>query len=215
MIRPSSAKRQVLRLAGLPFYAIRQTEIMAAYEGAFDSDMDAEDFTGEWLQTGKECPIPSDIWGFARALRESRRKSSWDAPKCPLCKDAKWIPSDDPGGGFIGFAHRCSCNPETPENTGGFKPGKKAEPRGRHPEVALNIPFMVITAKTYAGKAMAAASLSYRGPLTLADAVKAGVVSRENAIGMVKYWQQEGAGLEEARKMLEDVTVRIPAPVST
>jgi hypothetical protein len=60
--------------------------------------------------------------------------------------------------------------------------------RGAHPEVAIGIPRMVVTAKP-AFKQKYAAICDYTGPLTLAEAVAQGHTSAERAELLVRLWE--------------------------
>lgn len=64
-------------------------------------------------------------------------------------------------------------------------------PPGSHPEVAIGIPKIVITAKGLAAKAKYAAYVSYQGPLTLDGAITAGFVSASEAGELIRAWEQE------------------------
>jgi hypothetical protein len=69
---------------------------------------------------------------------------------------------------------------------------------GWHPEHILEIPFRVITAKGK-NKAIEAARLGYRGPLTLEEAVEQGVVSERDAKFFMECWRAHQPKNEDAR----------------
>lgn len=113
-----------------------------------------------------------------------------------------WIPRDDRGGSTVGFAYRCQCNPETPESTmHGYSVTKRVDRRPDHPEIQLGIPAIVVSAKP-AFKEIYAKRCEYTGPLTIREAVDLGIVAHGNAIGMVKYWLQEGGEKPTADRLL-------------
>ena len=64
-----------------------------------------------------------------------------------------------------------------------------AAKNGWHPEVALGIPFCVITAKG-ATKQIEANLVGYTGPLTLAEAVERGMLNSYQAKLLISGWLQ-------------------------
>ena len=124
---------------------------------------------------------------------------------CEICAGRGWIPRSDPAGATVGFAYRCRCNPETPESVmHGYSVTKRVEHRPEHPEVALGIPAIIVTAKPN-HKAFMAKRCQYDGPLTIAEVVALGTVARENAIGMVKYWIQEGGDVPTGNALIQSL----------
>jgi hypothetical protein len=198
-IKAQSAKRQVLRFQGLPFWDTKHTELESAYQEAFETDHDAEEFTRELLRIAHDCPVPADVWTAASAFAAKKREQELRTGfKCEICKDLRFV-SVGPN-----LSKRCVCNPETEESSlrGHYV---RPKPVGEHPEVALGIPAVVITAKP-AFKAIYAARCSYQGPLTLAEAVEKGVIDRERAVGLVRYWMQEGGDHVAGEAMIASVT---------
>jgi hypothetical protein len=63
------------------------------------------------------------------------------------------------------------------------------EPWPAHPEIAIGIPYAVVTAKP-AFKAKCAEACGYTGPLTLDEAVKKHRISTERAEHLVRTWEQ-------------------------
>jgi hypothetical protein len=73
-----------------------------------------------------------------------------------------------------------------------------------HPEVAIGIPAVVVTA-TPKAKARYAAALDppYEGPLTLAQAVRQGKYTRIEALKWVNHWVNHGGNKILAARMVE------------
>jgi hypothetical protein len=61
---------------------------------------------------------------------------------------------------------------------------------GAHPEVAIGIPKIVVTAKGLAVKAKYAQMVNYRGPLTLDAAIEQQVVTPERAERLIAAWEE-------------------------
>jgi hypothetical protein len=67
--------------------------------------------------------------------------------------------------------------------------------KGLHPEVAVGIPFVVITAKPN-HKPTEAKRIGYTGPLTLVEAIEQGMLSMQQAKFLVSAWLSENFGHE-------------------
>jgi len=64
-------------------------------------------------------------------------------------------------------------------------------PEGTHPEVAIGIPKIVITAKNLTAKAKYAEYVHYGGPLTLKAAIREGFLAQEEAERLIRSWEED------------------------
>jgi hypothetical protein len=183
----AAAVRRFEHLVGFPDEAGQAALVRAFTEASRDASH-CEGIARELERTLRFAPTPADVYEAGARLREPEEFDP-KKPRCKHCGDTGWCEK------HAGFATRCTCRAATE----GSEPAKLPRPNQRtqapltdagaaHPEVAIGIPPAVVTAKP-PYKRKYAGMLGYAGPLTLAEAVESGQVTRSRAERLVLTWQ--------------------------
>jgi len=179
------AVEKLRRFAAFPGFPAKPDALFASARYLAEmsrSEADCGRITERLFESCRRFPLPIDI----RAAAQDEHDQA-TSERCHECRDMGWVARGDRW-------LRCRCTGEAqntlspPEIEDAYARQSRVADLPDHPEAAIGIPNVVITAKP-AFKEKYAKQCLYDGPLTLQAAIDAGQIAFAEAQRLVRRWE--------------------------